>query len=36
MTSATGVPRSRYEFVLALDKKHQRLVAAGDRRGGPH
>ncbi|MGH9160037.1 MAG: nuclease [Vicinamibacteraceae bacterium] len=24
------VPRSRYEFVLALDKEHRRLVAAGD------
>ncbi|MDR1989310.1 MAG: hypothetical protein LBQ09_03670 [Acidobacteriaceae bacterium] len=25
------VPRSRYEFVLALDKEYRRLVAAGDR-----
>lgn len=24
------VPRSRYEFVLALDKEHRRLLAAGD------
>lgn len=24
------LPRSRYEFVLALDKEHRRLVAAGD------
>jgi len=24
------VPRSRYEFVLALDAEHRRLVAAGD------
>ena len=26
------VPRSRYEFVLALDKEHRRLVAAGDQK----
>jgi hypothetical protein len=26
----TDVPRSRYEFVLALDAEHRRLVAAGD------
>ncbi len=26
----TQVPRSRYEFVLALDAEHRRLVAAGD------
>ena len=25
-----ALPRSRYEFVLALDKEHRRLVAAGD------
>lgn len=29
MTNA-DVPRSRYEFVLALDKENRRLVAAGD------
>jgi hypothetical protein len=29
MTDA-NVPRSRYEFVLALDREHRRLVAAGD------
>ena len=26
----TDVPRSRYEFVLALDAEHRRLAAAGD------
>ncbi len=29
MTNA-NVPRSRYEFVLALDQEHRRLAAAGD------
>ncbi len=27
-----SVPRSRYEFVLALDREHRRLVAAGDQK----
>ncbi len=27
------VPRSRYEFVLALDAEHRRLVTAGDAKG---
>ncbi len=31
MTTA-DVPRSRYEFVLALDREHRRLVAAGDQK----
>lgn len=31
MTNAK-VPRSRYEFVLALDQEHRRLMAAGDQK----
>lgn len=29
----TTVPRSRYEFVLALDAEHRRLMAAGNSKG---